>query len=77
VLHLSSSPPAGGDHAGMYETSYMLAACPSRVDMSRLGPEGPWYTKEPSGPSAAGTAERGEAMFGVMAAAWAAELRGK
>jgi hypothetical protein len=42
--------------------------------MSRLGPGGPWYTVEPTGPAAGGTAARGEAMFDAAAAAWAAEL---
>lgn len=74
VVHPKSSPPAGGDHAGLNETSYMLAACGDRVDMSALRPEGPWYTLQEGDRSDAATAERGNEMFEAMAAAWAAEL---
>ena len=74
VVHPTSSPPAGGDHAGRNETSYMLAACGDRVDMSLLSDEGPWYTLSPGGASADGTAEWGEEMFEAMVAAWAEEL---
>ena len=74
VVHPKSSPPAGGDHAGLNETSYMLAACADRVDMSLLSDDGPWYTLTPGDLSADGTAERGEEMFEAMVAAWAGEL---
>lgn len=75
VVHPKSSPPAGGDHAGINETSYMLSACPHAVDMSRLKPDGPWYTQVEGGRSADGSAERGERMLEAMVEAWAEELR--
>ena len=74
VVHPKSSPPAGGDHAGINETSYMLAACGSKVDMSLLSDGGPWYTVSPNGPSADATVARGEEMFEAMVSAWAEEL---
>lgn len=74
VVHPKSSPPAGGDHAGRNETSYMLAACGDKVDMSLLNDEGPWYTLSPGNLAADGTAERGEEMFEAMVEAWVGEL---
>lgn len=74
VVHPQSSPPAGGDHAGLNETSYMLAACGDKVDMSLLTEDGPWYTLTPGDRAADGTTERGEEMFEAMVEAWAEEL---
>lgn len=74
VVHPKSSPPAGGDHAGLNETSYMLAACGDKVDRSLLTEDGPWYTLTPGDRAADGTVERGEEMFEAMVEAWAEEL---
>jgi len=74
VVHPKSSPPAGGDHAGINETSYMLAACPHATDMSRLGADDPWYTQVDGGRAEDGSAERGERMLEAMVEAWAEEL---
>jgi len=74
VVLPKSSPPAGGDHAGINETSYMLAACPDAVDMARLGPDGPWYTLTEGRRAEDGSAERGEEMLEAMVEAWAEEL---
>ena len=38
-----SSPPAGGDHAGYNETSFLIAARPELVEQDRLGDDPPWY----------------------------------
>ena len=73
-MHPKSSPPAGGDHAGLNETSYMLAACGDKVDMSLLSDDGPWYTLTPGDLAADATVERGEEMFEAMVEAWAGEL---
>ena len=35
----------GYDHAGEFETSLMMALCPEGVDVSKLAPGQPWYTK--------------------------------
>ncbi len=74
VVHPESSPPAGGDHAGISETSYMVAACPDAVDMARLSPDGPWYTLVEGGRAEDGSPERGEQMLEAMVEAWADEL---
>ena len=74
VVHPKSSP-AGGDHAGRNETSYMLAACGDKVELSLLTEDGPWYTITPGSRAVDGAAERGEEMFDAMADAWAEELR--
>src|ERR1051326_8116907 len=39
----AACPPAGGDHAGFYETSLLLATRPELVEQERLGPDAPWY----------------------------------
>lgn len=72
----AASKVAGGDHAGLYETSYLLAARPDLVEMDRLQGELPWFCTRPENPSADGTAELGERMFAAMVDAWEAELRG-
>ena len=41
-----SSPPAGGDHAGYNETSFLLAARPELVEQDRLGDDPPWYCQQ-------------------------------
>lgn len=74
VIHPDSSPPAGADHAGVYETSYLLSSCEAAVDLSRLGPDGPWYTGSGDRPASEATAARGGEMFEAMVAAWAKEL---
>ena len=38
-----ASPPAGGDHAGYNETSFLLATRPELVDQSQLDEHSPWY----------------------------------
>lgn len=76
VVHPRSSPPAGGDHAGINETSYMLASCADAVDLALLRPEGPWYTTTPGGRAADASADRGERMLEAMVAAWERELGG-
>ena len=38
-----SSPPAGGDHAGYNETSFLLATRPELVDQAKLDDNAPWY----------------------------------
>ena len=76
VVHPKASPPAGGDHAGLHETSYMLAACGDKVDMSLLSEDGPWYTLSEGGRSEDGTVARGEEMFEAMVQAWVEEFSG-
>jgi creatinine amidohydrolase len=41
-----ASPPAGGDHAGYNETSFLLATRPELVDQRRLDERAPWYCRQ-------------------------------
>jgi len=68
---------ARGDHAGMYETSLMLAGQPDLVDMSKLGSDRlPWFCTRPENPSEQASAGLGEQMLQAMTAAFASELSG-
>lgn len=71
-----ASAVARGDHAGLYETSYILAARPDLVEMQALdtGPL-PWFCTRPENPSHQGNAALGEEMFAAMVHAWEAALR--
>jgi creatinine amidohydrolase len=62
------------DHAGVHETSLLLAAYPELVDMDRLGMSAPWFCTAPDSRARQATAERGEAMWAHMVDAWAAQL---
>ena len=42
----AASPPAGGDHAGYNETSFLLATRPELVDQGRLDENAPWYCRQ-------------------------------
>ena len=41
-----ASPPAGGDHAGYNETSFLLATCPELVEQDQLDDDAPWYCRQ-------------------------------
>jgi creatinine amidohydrolase len=42
----AASPPAGGDHAGYNETSFLLATRPELVEQDRLDNNAPWYCRQ-------------------------------
>jgi creatinine amidohydrolase len=65
---------AGGDHAGMWETSLMLHLRPGLVDLDQIAPNPHWFTDRPENPAVGATAERGKAMLDAMTAAWVGEL---
>ncbi len=71
----AAMPPANGDHAGYYETSFLLAAHPEMVNQGRLAADSPWYCGmgKPLS-SAAATAEFGERMLKAVVDAWVDEL---
>ena len=67
---------AHGDHAGMYETSYILAARPELVAMENLArADLPWFCTRPENPSRQGNTALGEAMFTAVVDAWERALR--
>ena len=41
----AACPPAGGDHAGFFETSMLLAVRPELVEQGRLDATAPWYCR--------------------------------
>ncbi len=66
---------ASGDHAGLYETSLLLAARPDLVMMGKLDlGDLPWFCTRPENPSSGASAKLGKRMFEAMVAAWEAEL---
>ena len=68
---------AGGDHAGLWETSLMLHLRPDLADLARLDDHPYWYTNRTENPAGEATAARGKAMLDAMTDAWLAELRKK
>jgi creatinine amidohydrolase len=68
-------PPAGGDHAGFYETSLLLAARPELVEQERLDGNAPWYCHMGEAQSSAtASAAAGREMLDAIVAAWVEEL---
>jgi creatinine amidohydrolase/Fe(II)-dependent formamide hydrolase-like protein len=62
------------DHAGFYETSLLMAAHPELVDLSRIGPDAPWYTISPASDAREASVEAGEEMWTAMIDAWVTKL---
>ena len=62
------------DHAGLYETSLIMAAYPGLADLSQLGSDAPWYTNTTTSKAQQASAEAGEQMWAVMVEAWQTRL---
>ena len=74
------------DHAGYYETAFMLAAHPDLVDLRRLDqteapgifasalPTVPWYANRAGSEAQRATEVEGRRMFEIMVTAWAARV---
>lgn len=70
-----ASPPAGGDHAGYNETSFLLATRPELVDQSCLGESAPWYCqKDQKENSWTANVEHGDSMVEAVVNAWVGRL---
>ena len=66
-----ASPPAGGDHAGYNETSFLLATRPELVDQGQLDEDAPWYCRqEEDRNSWTANAAHGEGMVEAVVNAW-------
>ena len=52
----------GYDHAGEWETSFLMAARPESVDLSRLDESAPWFAR----PAANASREKGERMMALV-----------
>lgn len=71
----AAMPPANGDHAGYYETSFLLAAHPDLVEQQLLDADAPWYCEmDKRLSSATASAAFGEEMLTAVVAAWVDEL---
>lgn len=67
----SASPPAGGDHAGYNETSFLLATRPELVDQSKLNDDAPWYCRQDHEKNSwTASAEHGQIMVDAVVKAW-------
>jgi creatinine amidohydrolase/Fe(II)-dependent formamide hydrolase-like protein len=62
------------DHAGLYETSLLLAAHPELVEMERLGMDAPWYCTTADSKARKANLEAGESMWRAMVDAWVARV---
>ena len=72
----AASPPAGGDHAGYNETSFLLATRPELVEQDQLDGEAPWYcgVEGEERTSWSANVEHGQAMVDAVVNAWVDEL---
>jgi creatinine amidohydrolase/Fe(II)-dependent formamide hydrolase-like protein len=64
------------DHAGLYETSLLMAARPELVDLECLGMDAPWYCTTADSKARKASVETGERMWRAMVNAWLAKLSG-
>jgi creatinine amidohydrolase/Fe(II)-dependent formamide hydrolase-like protein len=67
----TASPPAGGDHAGYNETSFLLATCPELVEQGQLDDNAPWYCHQDEEKNSwTANAEHGQIMVEAVVNAW-------
>ena len=72
----AASPPAGGDHAGYNETSFLLATRPELVDQEQLDENAPWYCRQDEKLNSwTANAEHGASMVEAVVDAWVEMLR--
>jgi hypothetical protein len=62
------------DHAGFYETSLLMAACPELVELDRLGMDAPWYCTSPNSAARTASVKAGERFWQAMIDAWVEKL---
>lgn len=74
----AASPPAGGDHAGYNETSFLLATRPELVEQERLDIDpAPWYCRQDEDRNSwTANVEHGQAMVDAVVDAWVDHLGG-
>lgn len=74
----AASPPAGGDHAGYNETSFLMATRPELVEQERLDIDpAPWYCRQnEDNNSWTANVEHGQAMVDAVVDAWMKHLGG-
>ena len=62
------------DHAGLYETSLLMAARPELVELERLDMGASWYCTTPESRAREASVEAGKRMWQAMVAAWVEKL---
>ena len=71
----AASPPAGGDHAGYNETSFLLATRPELVEQDRLDDSAPWYCRQhEDNNSWSASAEHGQLMVDAVVGSWVGKI---
>jgi len=70
-----ASPPAGGDHAGYNETSFLLATRPELVEQDRLDDSAPWYCRQHEENSSwTANSDHGRTMVEAVVGAWVEKI---
>ena len=74
-----ASPPAGGDHAGYNETSFLMPVRPELVEQDRLdAAAAPWYCLQDEGKnSRTANARHGWEMVNAVIDTWVAKIDGE
>ncbi|RME80255.1 MAG: creatininase family protein [Caldilineae bacterium] len=62
------------DHAGYYETSFILATHPDLVAQDRLGMKPPWYANTPQSKAREATPASARRLWAAMVQAWVERL---
>ena len=71
----AASPPAGGDHAGYNETSFLLVTRPELVEQDRLDDDAPWYCRQHEEKNSwTANPEHGQAMVNAVVGAWVEKI---
>ena len=71
----AASPPAGGDHAGFNETSFLLAARPELVEQDKLDDNAPWYCRQNEEENSwTANPQQGQIMIDAVVEAWTKKI---
>ena len=73
----AASPPAGGDHAGYNETSFLMATRPELVEQDRLDDNAPWYCRQDEEKNSwTANVAHGQKMVDAVVKAWVEKIEG-
>ncbi len=74
----AASPPAGGDHAGYNETSFLLATRPELVEQDKLDDDAPWYCRQHAEKNSwTANSEQGDIMVDAVVDTWIKKIDGE
>ena len=75
MILASAIPPAGGDHAGYNETSFLIATRPELVQQDQLNENAPWYCRQnESQNSSTANKEHGQKMVDAVVNTWVKKI---